>query len=96
MANVKVVRFFTGEDVLLDLETNNPEHITFVNGIVIIPTANEQVTFTPYSPFSIKKESITVSKDKVVFIATPEEDLVEHYNTVFGNIVAPKKEIFTG
>jgi len=96
MANVKVVRFFTGEDVLLNLEVVNDEHITFTDGIVIIPTANEQVTFTPYSPFSLKKEKISVSRDKVVFIATPEEDLVEHYNTVFGSIVAPKKEIFTG
>jgi len=98
MADIKVVRFFTGEDVLCEMISTDSTAIEIKNGIVIIPTAQEQITFTPYSPFSKKEETLVIDKDKVVFIATPEDDLLEHYKTVFNEnkIVAPKQEIFTG
>lgn len=85
--SVKVVRMLSGEDVLCDCEDNG-NSFEFVNAVVVVPTQNQSVQFVPYSPFSTK-DPLTINKDMVVFVAEPDNSLVNQHKKMFGGILTP-------
>ena len=48
--NVKLIRMWSGEDVVADLLDENDDNISITNPIVAIPAGNGQMGFAPWSP----------------------------------------------
>ena len=48
--NVKLIRMWSGEDVIADLIDDKDETIVIANPIVAVPAGNGQMGFAPWSP----------------------------------------------
>lgn len=92
--NVKLIRMWSGEDVIADLIDDKSdvgeEVIVITNPIVAIPTGNGQMGFAPWSPLlKDKNEEIEVKKSYVVYIADAQEQIVDQYEQMFSPIAKP-------
>lgn len=93
MSNIKLIRMSSGEDVVAEVVFEDTNNIEIKNAIVAIPTGNGQLGFAPWSPILSKEEkTINVAKQFVVYQAEPDSSVVEQYNTMFGNVITPKKQ----
>ena len=91
--NVKLIRMWSGEDVIADL-TEEDDSIVISNPIVAIPSGNGQLGFAPWSPLlKDKGEKIKVSKSYVVYIADTQEQIVDQYEQMFSLIKSPSKKL---
>ena len=90
---VKVIKMWTGEDVIADLITGDDSVVELKNPIVAIPAQQGQIGFAPWSPLVDKNAKLKVTRKYVVYIEDPQDDLVEQYNQMFGNIATPPKKL---
>ena len=92
--NVKLIRMWSGEDVIADLIDVKDETIVIANPIVAVPAGNGQMGFAPWSPLlKGKNEELEVTKKYVVYIAEAQEQVVEQYEEMFSVIKAPSKKL---
>ena len=93
MADVKLIRLSSGEDVVATILARENQTITIKDAIVAVATGQGQIGFAPWSPIISKEEpSITISENFVVYIAEADSSVLEQYNTMFGNVIAPKPQ----
>ena len=96
--NVKLIRMWSGEDVIADLIDDKSDMgedvIVIQNPIVAVPAGNGQMGFAPWSPLlKGKNEEIEVSKKYVVYIAEAQEQIVDNYKDMFSVIKSPSKKL---
>ena len=90
---IKLIRMWSGEDVIADVIEENEYTITMENPIVAVPSQQPgQIGFAPRSPLH-KKGKIKVAEKYVVYIGEPQEEIVEEYKTMFGKISTPTKKL---
>jgi hypothetical protein len=92
--NVKLIRMWSGEDVIADQVGDLTNSIVIRNPIVAIPTGNGQMGFAPWSPLLKDKNiDLEVSKKYVVYISEAQEQIVEQYEQMFSLIKSPSKKL---
>ena len=92
--NVKLIRMWSGEDVVADLVEDKEDTIVLSNPIVAIPAGNGQLGFAPWSPLLKEKgEELEVTKKYVVYIADTQEQIIEQYESMFSVIQTPSKKL---
>ena len=92
--HVKLIRMWSGEDVIADLIEEKEDSIVFCNPIVAVPTGQGQMGFAPWSPLlKGKNEELEVTKKYVVYIAEAQGQVVEQYEEMFSVIKAPSKKL---
>ena len=92
--NVKLIRMWSGEDVIADLIEEKEDSVVFCNPIVAVPTQNGQIGFAPWSPLlKGKGEELEITKKYIVYIADTQEQIEEQYNEMFSVIKAPTKKL---
>ena len=92
--NVKLIRMWSGEDVVADVIEEKEDSIVFCNPIVAVPAGNGQMGFAPWSPLlKGKGEELGVTKKYVVYIADTQEEIVEQYENMFSVIQTPSKKL---
>ena len=92
--NVKLIRMWSGEDVIADLIDDKDDSIIIMNPIVAVPAGNGQMGFAPWSPLlKGKNEELEVTKKYVVYIADTQEQIEEQYQEMFSVIKAPSKKL---
>jgi len=92
--NVKLIRMWSGEDVIADQVGDLTESIIIRNPIVAIPAGNGQMGFAPWSPLLKDKNiDLEVSKKYVVYISEAQEQIVEQYEQMFSVIKSPSKKL---
>ncbi len=92
--NVKLIRMWSGEDVITDLIEDADDFIVISNPIVAIPSGNGQLGFAPWSPLlKDKNEEISVKKSYVVYVSDTQEQIVEQYEQMFSVIQKPSKKL---
>ena len=53
---VKLIRMWSGEDVIADITKEDTDSITFTDPIVAVPSQQQgQIAFAPWSPFTSKR-----------------------------------------
>ena len=99
MKNVKLLRLKSGEDVIADVTLVDTEDtIKLENPAMLMPTGQQQgghmlMGFGPWAPFSDDK-NFEIPRDWLVYISTPNKDLLNQYNSVFGSgIVVPDMKV---
>ncbi len=92
--NVKLIRMWSGEDVIADQVGDLVDSIVIRNPIVAIPTGNGQMGFAPWSPLLKDKDiDLEVSKKYVVYISEAQEQIVDNYEEMFSAIKSPSKKL---
>jgi len=92
--NVKLIRMWSGEDVIADQVGDLMDTIVIRNPIVAIPTGNSQMGFDPWSPLLKDKDiDLEVSKKYVVYISEAQEQIVGQYEQMFSLIKSPSKKL---
>jgi hypothetical protein len=92
--NVKLIRMWSGEDVIADQVGDLTDSIIIRNPIVAIPAGNGQMGFAPWSPLLKDKNiDLEVSKKYVVYISEAQEQIVEQYEQMFSVIKSPSKKL---
>ena len=91
---VKLIRMWSGEDVIADIVEENTDSILITDPIVAVPSPQQgNIAFAPWSPLLAKGSGIEVTKKYVVYEANPQEDIIEQYNSMFGKISKPTKKL---
>ena len=91
MSQVKILRMTTGEDVIAKLGEND-QGVSLHKPFVIIPQQSApgkpiQLMMSLYNAFG-KSDTITVEKDKIVFITDPKDDLLKSYEQNTSSILS--------
>ena len=90
---VKLIRMWSGEDVIADITEENSDSITITDPIVAVPSQKQgQIAFAPWSPL-LQKDELEVTKKYVVYMANPQDEIIEQYNSMFGKISKPTKKL---
>ena len=89
----KLIRMWSGEDVIADITKEDTDSITFTDPIVAVPSQQQgQIAFAPWSPL-LQKDELEVTKKYIVYIGDPQEEIIEQYNSMFGKLSKPTKKL---
>lgn len=100
--SVRVLRLVTGEDVVGDVEfdsDSNEYKIKEAVQLVMIPSKSTGTSPSfGFAPFPIYREDssierLTISKNHVIFDTQLSTDFANEYNSRFGGIITPPKNI---
>ena len=90
---VKLIRMWSGEDVIADITKEDSDSITITDPIVAVPSQQQgQIAFAPWSPL-LQKDKLEVTKKYIVYIGDPQEEIIEQYNSMFGKLSKPTKKL---
>ena len=90
---IKLIRMWSGEDVIADVIEENEYTITMENPIVAVPSQQPgQIAFAPWSPLHTKGK-IKVTEKYVVYMGEPQPEIIEQYNSMYGKISTPTKKL---
>lgn len=88
--NVKLVKMWSGEDVVANLIEEKDESIVIENPIVAVPTGQGQLGFAPWSPLLDGKDKpLEITRRYVVYITDPSGSIIDNYNQMFSPLVTP-------
>ena len=98
MQDVKILRMTTGEDVIAKVGEND-QGVSLKQPFVIIPQQTApgkpiQLMMSLYNAFG-KSETITVDKDKIVFMTEPKDDILKSYEQNTSRIISAKPGLIT-
>ncbi len=90
MQDVKILRLSTGEDVIAKVGEND-QGTSLKNPFVIIPQQKGpgqpiQLIMSLYNAFG-KNDTVTVDRDKIVFITEPKDEILKSYQQNTSNII---------
>ena len=90
---VKLIRMWSGEDVIADIVEENTDSVVITDPIVAVPSQQDgRIAFAPWSPL-LQKDKIEVTKKYIVYIGDPQEEIIEQFNKMFGKISQPTKKL---
>ena len=90
---VKLIRMWSGEDVIADVVAETKDYYKIENPIVAVPSQHQgQIAFAPWSPL-LQKDKLEVTKKYIVYIGDPQEEIIEQYNSMFGKLSKPTKKL---
>ena len=90
MSEVKILRLTTGEDVIAKVGEND-QGVSLNKAFVIIPQQTGpgkpvQLMMSLYNAFG-KNDTITLDKDKIVFMTDPKDDILKSYEQNTSRII---------
>ena len=93
--NVKLIKMWSGEDVITDLVKETDDSVVIKNPIVIVPSGQQgQVGLAPWSPLLKGKDTeLEITKRYVVYINEPQEEFIDNYKQMFSPIATPPKKL---
>jgi hypothetical protein len=85
---IKIVKISTAEELVGDIiDHENEIEIKEPCAIAMIPSQSSLTSHSmgliPYAGYT-KGHTVTIKKDKIVWIAEPVEELYNQYNSIFG------------
>ena len=90
---VKLIRMWSGEDVIADIIEENTDSVVITDPIVAVPSQQEgRIAFAPWSPL-LQKDKLEVTKKYIVYIGDPQAEIIEQFNQMFGKISKPTKKL---
>ena len=90
---VKLIRMWSGEDVVADIIEETSDSIVIPDPIVAVPSPQHgNIAFAPWSPL-LQKDKIEVTKKYIVYEGNPQDEIIEQYNSMFSKISQPTKKL---
>ena len=91
MANIKIVRISTGEELIADVKEADGK-IILTDVAILIPTQQNQLGLAPFMAYSDASKGFDINTSMVMFIVDPVQDLQNQYQQMFSKIVTPSNE----
>jgi len=86
---IKIIRFGSGEEVLLEVVKEDENWITLKKGIIIL-TGQDGIQFAPWGMVvSTEEPEFTVNKSHIMYTATPHPDAIKQYHDIFEGTAVP-------
>ena len=77
---VKLIRMWSGEDVIADIVEENTDSVVITDPIVAVPSQQDgRIAFAPWSPL-LQKDKLEVTKKYIVYIGDPQAEIIEQFN----------------
>ena len=92
--NVKLIRMWSGEDVIADIVKQEGDFITIQNPIFAVPSGDgENIRFAPWSPLLKGKDSqLEITKAYLVYITDTQDEIVDQYRDMFSPVATPPRK----
>ena len=98
--NVIAIKLMSGEELVGELVEETETSIVFKNPLAVMlqqtPEGDLKVGFVPFAPYLGKNPVLTLGRESLIFMEEVDERMKNQYNSVFGGIVTPPKQIITG
>ena len=100
--NVKAMKLVSGEELVAEVVKEDLVSglITIKNPLAIMlskaPTGDLNVGFVPFAPYLGNDPQIELELSKLQFINEVDEQMKNQYNSIFGGIITPPKQLITG
>jgi len=95
MKKIQIVRLTSGEELIAKTEETKTT-ITLKKPAILIPAGKDQLAFGQWLPYADIKDGIEISKDYVVFVVAPMDEMAQQYDQAFGSgLIVPKNDIAT-
>ena len=97
-SEIKILRLSTGEDVIAKVGEND-QGVSLNKAFVIIPQQMApgkpvQLMMSLYNAYG-KRDTVTLSKDKIVFMSDPKDEILKSYEANTSKILTPKSSLIT-
>lgn len=93
MANIKIVRLTTGEELICDLKVTNVDQVILKDVAILIPTQQNQLGLAPFMAYSDAKDGFHTTMASVMFIVEPVNDLKNQYQQMFSKVITPTSNL---
>lgn len=93
MANYKIVRLTTGEEVIADT-VDNGSTVTLTKPLILIPMQEGKLTFASWLPYN-EDEFVEIGKESIMFQLNPQSQMAEQYAAATGSVIVPEQKIIT-
>lgn len=91
---VKLIRFTFGQEVVAELVGETDSFVTIKNVLAAVPTPQGTMAFITFSPLLDRKENeLNISKNHILYIATPGEDVITQHRNAFSSVITPEKSL---
>jgi len=95
MSKIQIVRLTSGEEIIAKTEETKTT-ITLKKPAILIPAGKDQLAFGQWLPYADIKDGIEISKEYVIFVVTPMNEMEQQYEQAFGSgLIVPKNDIAT-
>lgn len=98
--NVKAVKLISGEEIVGEVLRESENELTIKNPLAVMlsrsQTGDINVGFIPFAPYIGKHPEITFKTNNLVMVSEVDEQMRNQYNSVFGGIVTPPKQLIVG
>lgn len=93
MANVKIVRLLSGEEIIGNVE-NVEGGLKIKDPTILIPTPEGKLMFARWMPYADTSNGIVLEPKNVMFVLNAQKELEDHFTTVVVNgLVVPGKKV---
>lgn len=89
---MKLVRLSSGEEIIGKVIERDNE-IEIKDGYSLIPAGEGKIGFMPFMAYTKADQGVTISKQFVVFMVEPIEDLVKQIRQMDSGIVVPDNKV---
>ena len=96
--NLKLVRLFTGEDVLADVVETNDKFVRVKDPVRVIVVPNKTTTeqagvgFAAFSNWT-KDTEFVLNKSLILATMTPVEEFTSNYSAAFSGVILPDSKL---
>ena len=100
MADIKLVRLITGEDILGEVVDTDSKSVTIKNAVRVVVMPNKTAPDAPtvgLAPFCHWTSDKVIELNAALVLTTmePITDFINQYNSSFGGLVVPSSKIIT-
>lgn len=93
--DIKSLKLVTGEEIICELIKKDVTGYVIKNPLAMVFNG-QSVQGVPFTFTVDDGEHISIFPDKVVFIATPRQQMIDQYKQQFSSILTPSKGILVG
>jgi len=91
MANIKIIRLSTGEELIADVEWEG--NVAVLKDVaILIPTQQNSLGLAPFMAYSNAKDGMHVEGNFIMFTVDPVEGLKQQYQNMFSKIITPGQQ----
>jgi len=98
---VKAVKLVSGEELIGEVIHEEPGlEITLKNVVAVMiqrtQSGDLSIGFVPFAPYTGKGGSFSFELVKTIFVKEIDDQMANQYNSMFGGVVVPPKQILLG
>jgi hypothetical protein len=97
---VVALKLISGDEVIGEVIHETDSFVSLKNALLVAiqqsPDGRTGLGFLPFMPYLGKEKIIKFEKARIVVQEEVDEQMKNQYNSVFGGIVVPPKQLITG